>query len=375
VTGSRRRARLGVLAGAVVAAAGVAPVVGLAGWLGATGRLDGAVAGALAAASAGALAAAAGAGWLADRVGRRLRAVGRNAVRRIADPAAALPTERGWTRPPGAEVAELAATVDGLAQRVRVADELAERYRRSAETASAGMFELLSGLVAAEEGARGQLSAELHDTLAQSLLLARSLLTGCPPDPDRAAELVAEAEEQVRALLSRLRPAALREGDLAGAVGQLAEEYLARYGLVIDLSWPARAHPLPMATAVTVYRFFQEALSNVVKHADGDRARAGLTVDGTEVVATVADDGPGFDPDQVRPRAGRQVGLVLLAERARLAGGALTVRSAPDAGTAVTLRLPRGAGQPTLMVPVVAAVVPVSDSIEPAAFAADSVQV
>ena len=69
-----------------------------------------------------------------------------------------------------------ARTVDALQRRVRIADEVAERHRRSAETASAGMFELLSGLVAAEEGARGQLAAELHDTVAQSLTTAQVLL-------------------------------------------------------------------------------------------------------------------------------------------------------------------------------------------------------
>ena len=63
-----------------------------------------------------------------------------------------------------AEFAGLARVLDALHLRARVADEVAEQSRRTAEQTSAGVFELLSGLVAAEEATRGQLSAELHDT-------------------------------------------------------------------------------------------------------------------------------------------------------------------------------------------------------------------
>ena len=221
------------------------------------------------------------------------------------------------------------------------------------------MFELLAGLVAAEEGARGQLSAELHDTVAQSLMAARSLLADhftlradglslrAQPDArsavSQAAELIAEAEEQVRAVMARTRPPALREGDLARAVAALRDDMENRYGLVVDLCWPTEAYPLPLATAVTVYRFFQEGLLNVVKHADVDLARAELRIDEEWVVATVGDEGPGFDPEDVRADKGRHVGLGLLRERARLVGGSLDVTSWPAVGATLTLRLPRGA--------------------------------
>ena len=117
----------------------------------------------------------------------------------------------------------------------------------------------------------------------------------------------------------------------------------ARYGLHVELSWPDSAYPLPLASAVTVYRFFQEALLNVVKHADVDDAFVSLQVDEEVVVATVRDEGPGFDPDAVRPDRGRHVGLGLLRERARLSGGSLDVESRRGEGTTLTLRLPRPA--------------------------------
>jgi len=295
---------------------------------------------------------AAAAAWVAARFARALRLLRAEAVRRLHDPSA--PVGEGtaaqipdWS---GAELAALAQTLDAIHLRVRMADDVAERHRRAAETASAGMFELLSGLVAAEEGARGQLSAELHDTVAQSLMAARSRLTD---DFDsEVAELVAEAEEQVRAVMARTRPPALREGDLARAVGGLRDDLANRYGLNVQVEWPEQAYPLPLVTAVTVYRFFQEALLNVVKHADVDDAYAELRVDDDWVVAVVRDEGPGFDPDDVRPDGGRHVGLGLLRDRARLVGGSLDIESWPSNGTSLTLRLPRGAGAAAGLLPL-----------------------
>ncbi len=243
------------------------------------------------------------------------------------------------------ELHSLDAALTALRLRIQVADELAERHRRAAQSAGTGMFELLSGLVAAEEGTRGQLAAELHDTVAQSLATARRLLADDPSPRALHAvtPLVEEAEDALRATMTRARPPALRDGDLAVAVSRFRDDLELRYGLRVTLEWPVAAYPLPLATAVTIYRFFQEALINVVKHADVDEAVASLTIDGRYVTAVVRDNGPGFDMARqpVAGAGGRHVGLGLLRERARLAGGSVDVMSAPGAGTMLSLRLPR----------------------------------
>lgn len=145
--------------------------------------------------------------------------------------------------------------------------------------------------------------------------------------------------------MARTRPPALRDGDLAAAVSQLRDDLELRYGLAVELEWPVVEYPLPLATAVTVYRFFQEALLNVLKHAEVDEAVASLTVDARHLTAVVRDSGPGFDMARqpVAGVGGRHVGLGLLRERARLAGGSVDVMSAPGAGTMLSLRLPRPA--------------------------------
>lgn len=348
---------LAALVAAVTSLACLSTVAVVAVGLAASGRLEPQVRPALFMAGLVGLLLGGGTAVGADSLAQGLRELRADAVRRLRDPSAPVRAGRvaleRISPHTSVEVLELARTLEALHARVRVADEVAERHRRTAETASAGMFELLSGLAAAEEGARGQLSAELHDTVAQSLMLARSLLSVRHPraaEIERASELVAEAEEQVRALMARTRPAALRQGDLALAIESLSDDMLARYGLQVRVRWPAEPHPLPLFTAVTVYRFFQEALLNVVKHADVDEATVTLLVEPNEVVAVVADGGPGFDPEQVRPHRGRHVGLGLLRERARLAGGSLDVSSWPGDGTTLTLRLPRGAaGTPAIV--------------------------
>jgi signal transduction histidine kinase len=280
------------------------------------------------------------------RVTAGLRELHADAVRRLRDPSLRVSTSAPQLVGAASEFAELAQVLDALHLRARVADEVAEQSRRTAEQTSAGVFELLSGLVAAEEATRGQLSAELHDTVAQSLAAARSLLADldrADPDPERierVRDLVEDAEEQVRAVMARARPAELRDGDLASAVGALRREFGSRYLVTVRLNWPQEAYPLPLVSAVTVYRFFQEALLNVVKHADVDEADASLAVEGEQLVARVRDAGTGFVPSQVQSSGGRHVGLGLLRERARLAGGSLDVTTAPGDGTELTLRLP-----------------------------------
>lgn len=254
-----------------------------------------------------------------------------------------------WGRPDAHrsehDVARHRRELAALRLRAQVADALAEQERLRAAQTGAGTAALLAGLLAAEEGTRGQLAAELHDTVAQSLQLARARLAGLPEtargsELQQVAELVGDAEEQLRGVIARTRPPALRDGDLGSAVELLCDDFAHRYGLTVEVDWPSEPAPVPMTVAVPTYRFFAEALLNVVKHADGDRAEAALQVQQGWLVAQVADRGPGFAPDQIRPRAGRQVGLDLLAARIRLGGGTLEVQSAPGQGTTVRLRLP-----------------------------------
>lgn len=308
----------------------------------------------------GTVVAAVSAAFAADSAAEALRTMRDDAVARLRDPDAVRHDGPPRGIRASAEMADLDSAVEALALRMRVADELANRSRASAEHTSAGMFELLSGAIAAEEAARGQLAAELHDTVAQSLAAARTLLAD--GQQARATACVEDAEEQVRAIMARTRPPGLREGNLAEAVSEFCADLDQRYALQVDVRWPADPYPLPLATAITIYRFFQESLLNVVKHADVDFAELSLTFEAGRVVAGVRDEGPGFDPGAVRSHRGRHVGLGLLRERVRLAGGTLEVMAAVGRGTHLVMSMPLPAGPGPRETWPSAAVIPLDDS-------------
>ena len=94
---------------------------------------------------------------------------------------------------------------------------------------------------------------------------------------------------------------------------------------------------LPAAVEEGLYRVAQEALNNALKHARATAVTVTVRADGARAELTVADDGRGFDPAAVHDRGG--LGLVGMRERAERLGGALTIASAPDSGTRVSLRL------------------------------------
>ena len=206
-----RRTPLWVWAAALAAAVPLA-VVGLAiAVMALAGRLtsDSAVA-ALSTAAGSAIAVAVVVGLLGGRISAAIAAVRLQALTpaQVA-PAAGVPTavgRPGWLSAGGTrELSTLSAAVAALHERLEIADEVSQRARRVADDAGSGVFRLLGGLVAAEEGARGQLAAELHDTVAQSLLAARQLLA--VGDTVSAGERLDDAEEQVRGLMARTPPA------------------------------------------------------------------------------------------------------------------------------------------------------------------------
>jgi signal transduction histidine kinase len=174
------------------------------------------------------VAAAFAGAWLARQLERmRLRALAQ-LVETAQRPDA--PFARGRSRGLR-ELRRLDDVLAALRMRIRLVDEIADRHRRDADSAGVGMFELLSGLVAAEEGTRGQLAAELHDSVAQSLSAARRLLSDGLDEEHwvEAGSLVGESEEALRATMARTRPPALRDGDLAAAVSQVRDDLSMRW--------------------------------------------------------------------------------------------------------------------------------------------------
>ncbi|MEU7869351.1 sensor histidine kinase [Dactylosporangium sp. NPDC049140] len=199
-------------------------------------------------------------------------------------------------------------------------------------------------LVGAREEERRRVRRDLHDGLGPALGgvalridTARNLLVRAPQQADeilrQAREDVSTALADVRRLVHDLRPPALDDVGLAGAVGQLAERLRAP-GLTtrVEAELPA---DLPAAVEVAAYRIASEALTNVTKHARAATCTVTLTAGDGELTVEVRDDGAG-----IAPGTPSGVGLVSLRERAAELGGRCEIECPAGGGTLVRAHLP-----------------------------------
>jgi signal transduction histidine kinase len=237
-----------------------------------------------------------------------------------------------------------------LSARAELADAVAERAIRSKELAELGVRTFTHRYVMASEAAFGHIAGELHDVVAQPLMLARFALSRVPVgagggrpmpgfEPEDAVGFIEEAESAVRGLMSRVRVPRL-DGGFGSVLTGLLLEFERRYGLTVTLEMTDDALSLNDRDAMTAYRFTQETLMNVVKHADVDTAAVGVQLSDGILEVTVTDDGVGFDPAVLRSGPeGHHVGIELLRDRAAAQGGTVSMSSALGSGTTVTLRL------------------------------------
>jgi len=236
-------------------------------------------------------------------------------------------------------------------------EEMLRTFAASAATAvalaqSVQADRLHSSLVAGEVE-RSRWARELHDETLQGLgglrlLLSSALRRGEPEHGKQAMEeAVVHIEreiENLRAIISELRPAALDELGLRTAVEALLDRHRDQNGLQIEqaltLPGPAAAgERLDAEIESTVYRLVQEALTNIVKHSKADKVRVAIGEAKGELLVEVKDDGVGFDTDD----SSRGFGLLGMQERVGLAGGTLSISSG-EHGTLVCAWVPARRG-------------------------------
>jgi signal transduction histidine kinase len=166
-------------------------------------------------------------------------------------------------------------------------------------------------------------------------------------DPDAAEELLLElkadaqdAVTDIRRLVYGLRPPALDDLGLIGALRETAEQYGAK-GLSVSVEAPEKLPPLSAAVEVASYRIAQEALTNVVRHAGASTCTVSLVIDDPGALCLeVRDDGRGIPDPQENTSVRAGVGLTSMRERASELGGTLVVEPLPEGGTRVRARLP-----------------------------------
>jgi signal transduction histidine kinase len=193
---------------------------------------------------------------------------------------------------------------------------------------------------------RNRLAREMHDTLAHTLsglsvqletikaywdvepAAARSLL-------DKSLASARSGLEETRRALKALRASPLDDLGLAGALSALARDMAARANLTLDLSVAEKLPPLYPDIEQAIYRVGQEAITNVVNHAQAKNIAVKLELNEGKINLTVRDDGIGFNPEKsLKPG---HFGLTGIKERAKIVGGELNILSQPGNGTTIQL--------------------------------------
>jgi signal transduction histidine kinase len=226
---------------------------------------------------------------------------------------------------------------EAFSTRAALAVHLSERVAR----------ETLDAILDAQEAERSRVARELHDETGSALSAVLLGLTAIDraatlPEARQASAALRETAsttlENVARLAFDLRPSTLDDFGLGPALKDLGCALEERGGPKVEFKLVgAIAERLPAKVETTLFRITQEALTNVVKHADAKTVRIAFARQERSVVLTVDDDGRGFSQAQL---SGDQLGLVGMRERTTSVNGALDITSKPGAGTRLTVKIP-----------------------------------
>ena len=226
-------------------------------------------------------------------------------------------------------------------ERARLIETIYEAQERS-KTLSAR-------LLSAQEEERRRIAMELHDELGQVLTAVKINLQRIGPKVDAQAQpfldegiqSVDRAMERVRNLALDLRPAMLDDLGLAAALRWYAHRFASDTGITVHFSATGSVR-IGSVVETACFRVAQEALTNVMRHANARQVWVKLSMSALATELTVRDDGIGFDVAAARKRAasGVTIGILGMEERVLTLGGEFEVRSARGKGTRLTARFP-----------------------------------
>ncbi|HZY42487.1 MAG TPA: GAF domain-containing protein [Anaerolineae bacterium] len=236
---------------------------------------------------------------------------------------------------------------------IAIQNALAYQQRLSAEAELQESYERLRALAAnlelVREEERTQIARELHDQLGQALTAMKfdlAWLTDRLVNKDAALGHKAKAVtaqmdtmiKTVRRIATELRPGMLDDLGLAASIEWQARDFEKRTGIVCEVSVSSPDLPLPRAQSLALFRIFQEALTNVARHAGAQLIEVRLAATPEALTLQVHDDGRGIQTGEI---AGlHSLGLLGMRERAQRLGGTFDIQGVPGDGTIVTVSIP-----------------------------------
>lgn len=237
--------------------------------------------------------------------------------------------------------------IRGVADQVSISLRNARLARENLEAVD-DLRALSKRLWTVQEAERERIARELHDEAGQAMTALKLNLDLARREPDLervrdriggAIELAGTVLDELRRISNDLRPGGLHELGLIPTLRALVDRFAVRQAIVAEFDATAEVLPHPDSDrASTVFRFVQEALSNVARHAQASRVRVSLETAANGLLRVhVEDDGVGFGPSRVLDG---HLGLLGMRERARMLGGSLTVDSAAGKGARLSLEIP-----------------------------------
>jgi len=227
---------------------------------------------------------------------------------------------------------------------LRLAETFAPRAATAVDLSARVAANALRRVMEAQELERRRLARELHDQTGQeltSVLLGLKAVEEAKSDAERAEALAGVREQvvgtlhDVRRIAVELRPKALDDFGLVAALERLRETFSEQTGMRVDLESQIRER-LPTHVETALYRIVQEALTNIVKHAQASAVSIVLARKANVVTAVIEDDGRGFNLAGTR----EGLGLLGMGERLALLGGKLKIESSHGAGTTIVAEVP-----------------------------------
>jgi signal transduction histidine kinase len=151
-------------------------------------------------------------------------------------------------------------------------------------------------------------------------------------------ELIDEAIQTVKRISTELRPGVLDDLGLSAAIEWAGQEFEKRTEIKLEFTSRPKDIILDGDRSTAIFRIFQEALTNIVRHANATKARISLKQDGDRVVLRIRDNGKGIDKKQLSdPKA---FGLIGMRERAMSKGGDVKISATPGGGTTIIVSIP-----------------------------------
>lgn len=236
-------------------------------------------------------------------------------------------------------------TVLSVARDITERKETEEKIKRT----SIVLRSLASHLQSIREEERTTIAREIHDELGQVLTVLKIQITllsnklredqqELKEKIDYVSNVIDETVEKVQSITSKLRPVILDELGLVPAIEWQTQEFQKNSGIKCFLTTPSNEFQLDKDKATAVFRIFQEALTNIMRHASASSVSVSLHTHLSSLYLEVKDNGVGISTEQIKNS--KSLGLIGMKERAHILGGEVSIEGIPNIGSRVKIQIP-----------------------------------